>query len=71
MSDRVVCVRCTAPYLPSLTKHRCPVCDSPAPGTLPHGRAWQHPDDRMLAIVVLATMANALLLAVLTLVVLR
>jgi hypothetical protein len=71
MSDRVVCVRCTAPYLPSLTRNRCPVCDSPAPGDQPPARAWHDPDDRILAIVALATIANVLLLAVLTLVVLR
>jgi hypothetical protein len=34
-------------------------------------RLWDSPDDRLLAIVVAATIANVLLLAVLTLVVLR
>jgi hypothetical protein len=71
MSERLVCVRCTAPYLPSLTRHRCPVCDSPAPDGPPGARAWSDPDDRLLAIVALATIANVLLLAALTLVVLR
>ncbi|MGB8651351.1 MAG: hypothetical protein WCD35_11880 [Mycobacteriales bacterium] len=69
-AERTVCVRCTAPYLPTLTRHRCPVCDTPAPGPAPRRRAWDDPDDRMLAIVALATLANVLLLALLTLVVL-
>lgn len=68
--DRVVCTRCTAPYLAALTHHRCPVCDTPRPGHTRTLRAWDDPDDRLLAIVALATIANVLLLAVLTLVVL-
>lgn len=68
--DRTVCIRCTAPYLPRLTRHRCPVCDTPAPGDLPRPRAWEDPDDRLLAIVAAATLANVLLLAILTLAVL-
>ena len=67
---RVMCERCTAPYDPSLTRHRCPVCDTPSPGPLPAPRAWDDPDDRLLAIVTAATLANVLLLAVLALVVL-
>jgi hypothetical protein len=68
--DRIVCARCTAPYAPSLTRHRCPVCDTPASEDAPPGRAWDDPDDRLMAIVIAATFANVLLLAVLTLVVL-
>jgi hypothetical protein len=68
--ERVVCTRCTAPYAPSLTRHRCPVCDTPADGEAPPGRAWDDPDDRLMAIVIAATVANVLLLAILTLVVL-
>jgi hypothetical protein len=70
-AERTVCVRCTAPYLASLTRHRCPVCDTPTPGQPPRPRAWEDPDDRLLAIVAAATLANVLLLAILTLVVLR
>jgi hypothetical protein len=69
-ADRTVCVRCTAPYLPRLTRYRCPVCDTAAPGEPPRLRAWEDPDDRLLAIVAAATLANVLLLAVLTLLVL-
>ena len=68
--ERITCVRCTAPYAPSLTRHRCPVCDTPASGDVPAARAWDDPDDRLMAIVVAATFANVLLLAILTLVVL-
>jgi hypothetical protein len=67
---RVVCARCTAPFDPSLTRYRCPVCDTPAPGGAPAPRAWDDPDDRLLAIVTAATLANVLLLAILALVVL-
>jgi hypothetical protein len=67
---RVVCARCTAPFDPSLTRYRCPVCDTPAPGERPAPRAWDDPDDRLLAIVTAATLANVLLLAILALVVL-
>jgi hypothetical protein len=68
--ERVSCTRCTAPYLPSLTRHRCPVCDTPAPGEAPRLRAWDDPDDRLMAIVAFATLANVVLLAVLALAVL-
>jgi hypothetical protein len=53
-----------------LTRYRCPVCDTPAPGERPAPRAWDDPDDRLLAIVTAATLANVLLLAILALVVL-
>jgi hypothetical protein len=67
---RVVCARCSAPYDPALTRYRCPVCDSPSPSRGPAPRAWDNPDDRLLAIVAAATIANVLLLAVLAVVVL-
>ncbi|MCW2598218.1 MAG: hypothetical protein JWM02_47 [Frankiales bacterium] len=65
-TERTVCVRCTAPYLASLTRYRCPVCDSPTPGHTRRTRAWEDPDDRLMAVVALATIGNVLLLAVLT-----
>ena len=68
--ERTTCPRCTAPYLARLTDHRCPVCDTPTPDHVRTPRAWDDPDDRLLAIVALATLANVLLLAVLALVVL-
>lgn len=67
---RVACPRCTAPYAPALTRWRCPVCDTPATGDRPAPLVWDDPDDRLLAIVTLATLANVLLLSVLALVVL-
>lgn len=68
--ERITCTRCTAPYAPSLTRNRCPVCDTPATDEVAAVRAWDDPDDRMMAIVIAATFANVLLLAILTLVVL-
>jgi hypothetical protein len=69
--ERTTCTRCTAPYLGSLTRYRCPVCDTPTPGHVAVRRAWDDPDDRLLFIIVLATIANVLLLAALTLLVLN
>jgi len=68
--ERISCVRCTAPYAPTLTHNRCPVCSTPASDDVPALRAWDDPDDRLMAIVIAATFANVLLLAILTLVVL-
>jgi hypothetical protein len=68
--DRIACPRCTAPYAPSLTRQRCPVCSTPSGEEPRPQRAWDDPDDRLMAIVIAATFANVLLLAVLTLVVL-
>lgn len=68
--ERITCPTCTAPYAPSLTRHRCPVCNRPASEEVVATRGWDDPDDRMMAIVIAATLANVLLLAVLTLVVL-
>lgn len=65
-TDQVACARCAAPYRPRLTEGACPVCDTPAPGVAPRRlRRLDDADDRLLAIVVLATIANVLLLAVL------
>ncbi len=70
VTDQVVCARCAAPYRPRLTDGACPVCDTPAPGVAPRRlRRVDDADDRLLAIVVLATIANVLLLAVLAAVV--
>ena len=68
--ERVRCTTCTAPYAPSLTKHRCPVCSTPASDEAQDIRAWDDPDDRLMFIVIAATLANVLLLAILTLAVL-
>lgn len=68
--ERIACTRCTAPYAPSLTAHRCPLCGTPASDEVRVVRAWHDPDDRLMAIVIAATFANVLLLAILTLVVL-
>ena len=65
-TDQVACARCAAPYRPRFTEGACPVCDTPAPGVAPRRlRRLDDADDRLLAIVVLATIANVLLLAVL------
>lgn len=68
----VTCPTCRAPYRPPLTGWACPVCDTAAPGAEQHrSRRLADADDRLLAIVLLATIANVVLLAVLSLVVLR
>ncbi len=65
-TDQVVCARCAAPYRHRLTDGACPVCGTAAPGVAPRRlRRLDDADDRLLAIVVLATIANVLLLAVL------
>jgi hypothetical protein len=69
--ERIPCPRCGAPYRPDLTRYRCPVCDTAAPGGAPAARVWDDPDDRLLAIVAMATIANVLLLAVISVVVMR
>jgi len=68
--ERITCTKCTSPYAPSLTKHRCPVCSTPASDEVREIRAWDDPDDRLMFIVIAATLANVLLLATLTLAVL-
>ncbi len=70
---RVVCPRCRAPYAPRLTAGTCPVCDAPPPDGAPGLRRTllPDPDDRLLAIVAVATILNVLLLSVLALLVLQ
>lgn len=67
---QVRCETCSAPYRPRLTGATCPVCDTPAPeGDVPVRRVlgrFSDPDDRMIAIVLLATVLNVLLLGLLT-----
>ncbi|MCU1693236.1 MAG: hypothetical protein JWM64_2327 [Frankiales bacterium] len=69
---RVACPTCRAPYAPRLTDGRCPVCDAPAPAGSVEVRRTLLPDadDRLLAIVAVATIANVLLLGLLAVVVL-
>ena len=66
--DQVRCATCGAPYRPRLTAGTCPVCDTPAPdgtGASRVPRWFSDPDDRMIAIVVAATVLNVALLALL------
>ena len=61
---QVTCSTCRAPYRPHLTGWSCPVCDEVAPGSEHRrNRRLADADDRLLAIVLLATIANVLLLA--------
>jgi hypothetical protein len=65
---QVRCETCAAPYRPRLTAGTCPVCDTPAPegvGSSRLPRWFTDPDDRMIAIVVVATVLNVALLALL------
>ncbi len=64
---RIDCPTCRAPYAPRLTDGRCPVCDTAAPdGTVGLRRVvLPDADDRLMAIVAVATIANVLLLALL------
>ncbi len=65
--SEVVCPTCSAPYRPSLTAWACPVCDTAAPGAESRRlRRFDDPDDRLLAIVLFATIANVVLLALLS-----
>lgn len=69
---QVGCPRCGVAYRPSLTAGTCPVCGTRPPGAQAHRpRAWEGSDDRLLAIVVVATIANVLLLSLLAVLVLR
>jgi len=71
-TDQVRCATCAAPYRPRLTAGTCPVCDTPAPdgaGTSRLPRWFSDPDDRMIAMVVVATVLNVVLLTVLALLV--
>ena len=63
---QVQCETCTAPYRPRLTDGSCPVCDTAAPeGSVRPSRFTLSADDRLLAIVVVATVLNVLLLGLL------
>jgi hypothetical protein len=71
-TEPLVCLTCRAPYRPNLTGWACPVCDAPAPGAQARrSRRLADPDDRLLGIVLLATIANVVLLAVLAVFVVR
>ena len=61
----VTCELCAAPYRPSLTDWACPVCDTPAPGGEARRGRGLSDDDRLLAIVAVATIANVVLLGLL------
>lgn len=72
IAERVICATCSAPYRDNLTDWACPVCDTPSPGKPRRGqRRFDDPDDRLLAIVGLATIANVVLLGVLAAFVVR
>ena len=73
-ADQVRCPTCAAPYRPRLTAGTCPVCDTPAPdgiGASQLPRWFSDPDDRMIAIVVVATVLNVALLVLLAVLVLN
>ena len=73
-ADQVRCPTCAAPYRPRLTAGTCPVCDTPAPdgaGASRLPRWFSDPDDRMIAIVLVATVLNVALLALLAVLVLN
>jgi hypothetical protein len=66
VDGRIRCERCMAPYRPRLTNGTCPVCDTPPPaGTVRPRRLAISPDDRLMAIVAVATVLNVLLLGLL------
>ena len=71
-TQALTCSTCRAPYRPSLTGWACPVCDTPAPGAESRrSRRLADADDRLLGIVLLATIANVVLLGVLAVFVVR
>ena len=65
-ADQLRCAKCTATYRPRLTGGRCPICDTaagiPAAG---QSRFVINPEDRVLAIVIGATLLNIILLGLL------
>ena len=72
VEGQVRCETCNAPYRPRLTGGTCPVCDAAAPeGSVRRSRLNLSPDDRLMAIVVTATVLNVLLLALLATLVAR
>jgi hypothetical protein len=72
VAGQVRCETCNAPYRPRLTGDACPVCDAPAPeGSVRRRWVTLSPDDRLMGIVVIATVLNVLLLALLAILVAR
>ena len=72
VEGQVRCETCNAPYRPRLTGGTCPVCDAAAPeGSVRKPRFALSPDDRLMGIVVIATVLNVLLLALLAILVAR
>ena len=67
-AEPVTCPRCAVGYRPALTAGTCPVCDALPPGVV---AAPASDRDRLLAIVVVATAANAVLLVALAVAVAR
>ena len=66
VEGQIRCETCMAPYRPRLTDYTCPVCDTPPPaGTVRPRRFAISPDDRLMAIVTMATVLNVLLLGLL------
>ena len=69
--EPVTCPTCRAPYRPRLTGWSCPVCGTTAPGAeTRRSRRLANADDRLLGIVLVATIANVLLLGALAMLVL-
>jgi hypothetical protein len=66
VEGQIRCERCLAPYRPRLTDGTCPVCDTPPPAATVGSRRFTiSPDDRLMAIVAVATVLNVLLLGLL------
>jgi hypothetical protein len=66
--DLVECARCGVGYHPELVGGACPVCASPAPGRTPRRSVAA---DNAVLLVGTATIANLVLLAILTVLLLR
>ena len=63
---QVQCGTCGAPYRPKLTGWTCPVCDAAPPeGAVSPSRFLLSPDDRLMGIVLVATVLNVALLGLL------
>lgn len=64
--DQVRCAKCAAAYRPRLTGGHCPICDTAA-GIPAAGQSFLviNPEDRVLAIVIGATLLNIILLGLL------
>jgi hypothetical protein len=68
---RLVCPRCRAAYRPPLTRGACPVCRTEAPGGTVRARWSVREGDRLLLLVGIATIANLIVLGILTVAVLH